>query len=100
MEVRNGLVVFLYSYSKGSNKDKKSELLNTPNYSLKYALANSCNTLINTTASLTLNLTLEKLQSQPVFLCIDGTMVSSSIKFQEYCKDFRPYHNKYSLIFI
>lgn len=42
LPVRNGLVVFLYSYSKGSsNKDKKSELLNTPNYSLKHTLANS-----------------------------------------------------------
>ena len=44
---------------------------------------------MNVTAGMALNLILEKLQSQPVFLCIDDTMVSKfGKKFEDVSKLF------------
>ena len=65
---------------------KKS--LNAFYYACSYAKADYSR-FMNTTAGMALNLIPEKLQSQPVFLCIDDTMVSKfGKKFEDVSKLF------------
>ena len=65
---------------------KKS--LNAFYYACSYAKADYSR-FMNTTADMALNLIPEKLQSQPVFLCIDDTMVSKfGKKFEDVSKLF------------
>jgi len=65
---------------------KKS--LNSFYYACSYAKADYSN-FMNTTASMALKLIPEKLQSQPVFLCIDDTMVSKfGQKYEDVSKLF------------